>query len=123
MALDQAGNIYAGGVTGGAFPGQTLHSRQDFFIVKYDAVGNLIWVVQDGPNASGEIQLSGLAVDTLGNVYLAGNALGMLDGQGSDKTSGFLSKYTSNGIRQWTVVDDGFGCRSAIERICHRLDE
>jgi WD40 repeat protein len=68
IALDPHGNIYVTGRSIGSF------HFYDFATVKYDPAGNELWVAryQGAPNADDEA--TSLAVDSLGNVYVAGGS-------------------------------------------------
>jgi len=80
VATDKYGNAYETGyfqdtVTFGSF---TLSSfGQNIFIVKYNALGNVIWalqskIIKDSSNASG----NAITVDASGNIYVTGNFMG-----------------------------------------------
>jgi hypothetical protein len=69
VAVDGFGNIYAAG-SGGAFQGATA-DNYDAMWAKYDSDGNLRWFEKFG--TAGDDGLTGIAVDTLGHVYLSGN--------------------------------------------------
>ena len=82
-AVDRAGNIYIAGSTTGAFTGQNLFGGA--FLRKYDSDGNELWTRQFGLSYDAA---SSVAVDSSGNVYVAGDA--------------FLRKYDSGGNELWT---------------------
>jgi len=71
----------------GALPGQTSSGWDDVFVRKYDSLGNELWTRQFGSSA--DDHALGVAVDTSGNVYVAGYTEDTLPGQtfsGSDDT-------------------------------------
>jgi hypothetical protein len=100
VALDSSGNIYMAGETGGNLDGQTNAGRIDIFLAKYDSSGMKQWVRLLG--TAGSDRAYGVAVDSSGNVYLAGCVQGAVDGQsyagGNDIV---IAKYDSTGTRQW----------------------
>lgn len=78
IAVDGAGNIYLAGTFEGTAdfdPGAnvvelTSAGNTDVFVCKLDTAGNLLWAKAMG--GSGDEDVSGLAVDSTGNVYTAG---------------------------------------------------
>lgn len=82
---DKSGNIYLAG----AFSGQidfdptsatevrTSRGADDFFIAKFNTLGNLLWVNTYG--STGFDYINAMAVDNSGNIYVAGDFAGMLD--------------------------------------------
>ena len=85
LALDSAGNIYAGGVPVGG-PQNMLR--------KYDSSGTLLWSAGTSEPATGT-QLPGvyqIVLDASGNAYVVG-----IEGAKS-----FFKKYDSDGTLQWT---------------------
>lgn len=103
VAVDGAGNIYLAGSTLGVLPGLGNSSAggEDLILLKFDSSGALLWSRQFG--SVGSDVARGVAVDSGGNVYLAGSTLGGLEGNlnfgGEDL---FLIKYAASGARQWT---------------------
>jgi hypothetical protein len=101
VALDGAGNIYTAGDTLGSLPGQTSAGSWDAFVRKYDPNGKEIWTRQFG--TSDEDRARGVAVDSGGNFYIAGETGGSLPGQASaGKSDAFVRKYDPNGTEVWT---------------------
>jgi hypothetical protein len=101
LATDAAGNVYVSGYTTGSLYGPAQGNR-DYFLAKYDASGNFLWGRQDGTGQHD--QGWGAATDASGNVYVAGETGGSLDGnvyQGGLDI--FLSKYNPAGTRLWTT--------------------
>jgi uncharacterized delta-60 repeat protein len=99
IALDPAGNVYVTGLSAGS------GTDYDYATVKYDSSGEEQWVVRyDGP-ASGQDWPSTVALDSSGNVYVAGFSVG--SGTGSDYAT---IKYNSSGNQQWVQrYDHGAG--------------
>lgn len=112
LGLDRQGNLYVGGFTYGAFPGQRNAGDGDYFVAKLDSNGNLLWARQGG-SRGGEVALS-LAVGPDGSIYQVGITDGVLPGQ---KTYGgedfFLVKWDTRGnqafARQYGTERDDRG--------------
>ncbi len=101
VATDAAGNVYVSGYSTGPLYASPQGNR-DYFLAKYDAAGNLVWGKQVG--TSGHDQGWGVASDAAGNVYVAGETGGPMDGnvyQGGLDV--FVSKYNPAGTRLWTT--------------------
>jgi hypothetical protein len=70
IALDGSGDVY---VTGSS-QRTAFYSDYDYTTIKYDSAGQQQWVARyDGPGNAGE-QATGIAVDSSGNVYVAGSS-------------------------------------------------
>jgi len=110
IARDTKGNLYVGGFTYGAFPGQSNRGDRDYFLAKLDGQGNLLWVKQGG-SSGGEVTLD-VAFAPEGAIYLAGQTDGTLPGasrKGGDDA--FLVKFDLSGKLLWarqlgTPLDD-----------------
>jgi hypothetical protein len=131
---DASGNIYASGSTqslGGsviATPGSYQYnnfvlSGQYAFLVKFDSSGIRLWGTYYG---AGSESGNSCAVDSIGNVYLAGstgsisNTIIASPGchQSTPATSGsaFLAKFNSAGTRLWgTYYGEGSGYSCATD--------
>ena len=101
LSMDRSGNIYVTGSTEGGLDGNINLGSSDIILIKYDTNGNKQWTRQLGSKEwdAG----NGVAVDSSGNIYVAGETYGNLDGnvnQGSGDI--FLIKYDTNGNKQWT---------------------
>ena len=133
LAIDDSGYIYVGGHfydTADFDPGPlktTLVSKgdHDFFVAKYTANGELKWVRGSGGSQGDEI--SGVALDKQGNVYVGGSIHGSpVDfnernpGSVTYYTSvrdGFIAKYDRNGNYVWSRQlkgNDGDLCRNVV---------
>jgi hypothetical protein len=98
MVIDAAGNVY---VTGHSIGSGT---DDDFATVKYYSSGVEQWSVRyDGP-VGGLDNARAIAVDSSGNVYVAGFS----EGIGSDFDYAVV-KYDSLGAEQWVARYDGPG--------------
>lgn len=94
-------NIYGGGLF-------------DAFLVKFDSNGNRIWATYYG--GTGDDQATGLAIDSLGNVYMSGNTTsttgiasgGFQNALGSiGYEDAFIVKFDSSGNRIWATYYGG----------------
>jgi uncharacterized delta-60 repeat protein len=100
IVVDSAGNVY---ITGNS-PGET--SANDITTIKYNSGGQEQWVQRyNGPGNSddGTNGTNAIAVDSLGNVYVAGWSAG------TENTDYVVIKYNSNGDQQWAQRYNGVG--------------
>ena len=103
VAVDSAGNIYIAGDTLGSLPGQTSAGSYDAFVRKYDPNGKEIWTRQFGTPLPDVDTAAGVAVDSAGNIYIAGTAFGSLPRQAAlGLTDAFVRKYAPDGKEIWT---------------------
>ncbi|MEM6804412.1 MAG: T9SS type A sorting domain-containing protein [Bacteroidota bacterium] len=79
IALDKDKNILIGGqITGVAYfdgRGTGAHGQRDFFIAKYDSLGNILWVKKGGSWAAGGHGYDftdDIETDSAGNIYIGG---------------------------------------------------
>ncbi|MBX2964146.1 MAG: gliding motility-associated C-terminal domain-containing protein [Cyclobacteriaceae bacterium] len=115
LAVDASGNVFTIGfftTTADFDPGAgvlnlTSAGGRDVFITKFDPNGNLIWARQIG--GTGEDQGTAVAIDHLGNIYMAGTFNGTVDFDPGPATfnltaasgGGFLVKWDVNGNFLW----------------------
>ncbi|TAL61785.1 MAG: hypothetical protein EPN85_04025, partial [Bacteroidetes bacterium] len=115
VAVDAAGNIYAGGQYNAVpviFGSITLPNAGslDAFLVKYDASGNLLWAKSAG--GMYEDRCMATAVDASGNVYITGyfqdvsitfgsNTLTHVGPAGFGESNLFFVKYDASGNVLW----------------------
>jgi DNA-binding beta-propeller fold protein YncE len=98
MAFDPSGNIYVLGGSAGSGPGL------DYATVKYDSNGNQLWIARYNGPGNGDDEPDRVAVDPLGNAYVAGESTG--SGTGYDYAT---IKYDSNGNQLWVARYNGPG--------------
>lgn len=98
IAVDNLGNVYVSGSSVG------LGSDYDYALVKYNSNGEELWVSRyNGTNNSTDFA-RGIALDTLGNVYITGRSAI------ADKSYDYATvKYNSSGIEQWVRRYNGTG--------------
>ncbi len=102
VGLDGAGHVVVAGTTAGTFPGESAGGLTDAFVAQLDATtGALRWVRQVG---TAEAEAGSAAVDSSGDVVVAGSTRGTLpdqsNGGGADA---FVRKYDPAGTELWTV--------------------
>jgi len=99
VATDSSGNVYVTGGTKGGLDGNTSAGDTDLFVIKYNSSGTKQWTKQLG--TSGDDYANGVAVDSSGNVYVAGDTYGGLDGNNNAGNNDiFVVKYNSSGTKQ-----------------------
>jgi uncharacterized delta-60 repeat protein len=96
IALDGAGNIY---VTGRSWDTNT---HFDWVTIKYNSLGDTVWVKRMNGTYNWEDYASAIAVDSLGNVYVAGVTWNV-----STYIDYFTIKYDSIGDLKWSIFYDG----------------
>jgi hypothetical protein len=101
VTTDINGNIYVTGVTKGGLDGNSLIGNQDAFIVKYNSSGAKQWTKQFGV-VNKVTNNYGVALDSSGNIYLAGHTTGGLDGNTLSGIQDFyIAKYDATGTKVW----------------------
>ncbi len=105
ITMDASGNIIIAGYTGGTLAGTTNTGLYDLFVAKYDQSVTQLWISQRG--SIDDDQAWDLAVDSSGNVFVAGGTYNGLDGFANPDSTGFTSdlfivKYSASGAWQWT---------------------
>jgi len=103
IAVDQNGNVFVTGNSGGNLYGETNNGGDDCFLIKYDTNGSKQWTRLIGSiNADG---CNSIAIDQNGYVFVAGKAYQTVNGEThyGDK-DGLLLKFDFNGNLQWTKL-------------------
>ena len=122
IAIDSASSIYVAGSTHGSVDGATPAGDADIMLFKFAADGSVLWTRQYGSAETDSVQ--GLVVDSLDHVYVAGYTGGSLDGnQSAGKLDIYLSKFTPDGDKLWTVQlgtsEDDYAWGAAIDEDDH----
>jgi len=95
VAADAGGNAYVAGETTGALDG-TNAGGVDAFVRKYDATGTVDWTRQIGTDTSEAHPV--VAVDANGNIVVAGETVGELEGtNASGDWDAFIRSYNTGG--------------------------
>jgi hypothetical protein len=118
IAVDSSGNTYITGGTSDTFSGNTNAGNYDVFVAKYDSSGNQVWVKQFGTSSSDFG--SGIAVDSSGNAYIAGQTNGTFAGNtNAGSADMFIAKYDSSGnqvwVKQFGTSSGDFGSGIAVD--------
>ncbi|MEX2535530.1 MAG: SBBP repeat-containing protein, partial [Trueperaceae bacterium] len=99
VASDASGNVIVAGFTNGALDGASAGSV-DAFVRKLDGGGTPLWTQQFGTSASDSA--TGVASDVSGNVIVAGNTSGALEGSNAGSRDVFVRKLDVAGTPLWT---------------------
>jgi hypothetical protein len=107
VTADSLGNIFVTGNTRGSLGAETNGGIEDVFVAKFDSGGAIEWVSQlgdvtMGPDADGSDMVTGIALDSSGNIFVTGHTSGTLGGE----TNGggfdvFVAKFGSDGASEW----------------------
>jgi hypothetical protein len=101
VAVDHQGNVVVAGTTDGEFDGQSNQGGSDYFVTKYDRKGIKQWSRIVG--TAGFDSLSGAAIDSGGNIIVAGTTSGSFDTYtNAGITDVFVAKHGANGELLWT---------------------
>ena len=115
VAIDSSGNVFVAGYFYGTVvfnPGDPVSSRtsinQDSFLVKYNSSG-AYQSVKTFDASSGNTNTFTIAIDSSGNVYVAGQFSGTvvfnpgdpISSVTSSSNNGFLVKYNSSAVYSW----------------------
>lgn len=117
IVTDVSGNIYVSGTFKGAanfgnsITASSRNGSTDFFVAKYNANWQCLWVYNDGSN--GEDHINDIILDNSGSIYLAGYVSGTIAGGGVTPRGGLdgfvISLNTFTSKRQWISTFGGPG--------------
>ncbi|MEO8210093.1 MAG: SBBP repeat-containing protein [bacterium] len=96
VLVDNSGNVY---VTGNS---SVSGSGQDIVTIKYNAVGDQLWLKIYNGSDNGSDIANAMAIDAAGNVYVTGSA-------GNFSLDYVTIKYNSAGVVQFTSIYNGPG--------------
>ncbi|MGK5094554.1 SBBP repeat-containing protein [Deltaproteobacteria bacterium TL4] len=103
VSVDQQENVYVTGISGGDLDGLKNQGNNDVFLAKYDGSGQKLWTHLIGSPYLEDV--SGMAIDSSGNVYLTGETWGNFENQSNQGLSdAYLVKFNSNGAILWTQM-------------------
>src|SRR5215204_2989879 len=106
IAVDNQGNVYVTGNSNrvAVSPDNTIISIGDIKTIKYNKLGQQLWVATyNGPADLEDIGMS-IALDAAGNVYVSGTSE-----KASKNTDIVVIKYNNNGVEQWVSRYNGPG--------------
>lgn len=103
VITDASGNVFLTGWTDGNLNGETNAGDEDMFLVKYDALGNLLWTRLLGTSSLDRAY--SVTIDPSGNVIMTGRTGGNLDGMTNSGSQDIvLAKYDTDGTKIWTTL-------------------
>ena len=118
IAVDASGNIYIAGDFNYSTEGPTVRVTDRYpslFLSKYDAKGEVLW--RKNVLGTNSIEMSSIALDATGNIYIAGKfnsptiTFGSTSLKNADKAGYtqdlFLAKYDANGNVLWAKSAGG----------------
>ena len=109
VSVDASGNVYVAGDSRGNFDGKSNAGDRDMLLVKYNEAGEKQWSRLLG--SANHDDVTGVSIDTSGNVYVAGYSIDNFDGKSNTGFFDiFLVKYNGVGQKQWSRL---FGTTAA----------
>ena len=100
VATATDGSVYIDGLTN--------NGSTDSFVTKYKADGTKAWTRMVG--GVGYESSGSVATSADGSVYISGNTTNSIDGQtNSGNWDAFVTKYTADGTKVWTLLAGGAG--------------
>ncbi len=91
----------AGKTRGSVDNAATNRGGYDLFAARYSPSGSRLWTIQFGTAADDNV--TGIAVDDAGNVYVCGFTSGGMDGVPSfGGIDAFVVKFNDNGVKLWS---------------------
>ncbi len=98
VAANSSGDTYLCGWTLDSLGGPNL-GNYDCFIVKYDSGGTQVWARQFGTVHDDSVR--GIALDTNGDVLVAGSTMGSFGGVAFGDSDVYLVRFDESGDTQW----------------------
>ncbi len=101
LAVDAQGDAYVSGYTNNRMPPGDSIGAGDAVLAKVGGDGTLVWLRQFG--TTGSDYARGVALDATGNVFVAGDTNGTLEGAvyGGGDGDAFIAKYDASGDLVW----------------------
>ncbi|MCB1191818.1 MAG: SBBP repeat-containing protein [Leptospiraceae bacterium] len=120
VTVNSNDEIYVTGDTTGNLNGQTTVSgltNTDLFLIKYDSSGNTLWTQLLGVSGV-NTNARGIALDSSGNVYIAGYTQGNLNNETLTGTQDMaIAKYDGSGNLKGVKLLGIAGCTTAANAI------
>lgn len=102
LIMDSTGGVYVVGSTSDGLDGQPHAGGDDAYMIKFTTNGASEWTRLWG---SGDGDYPGtIASDNAGGLYVVGSTDGSFDGQTNQGRDAFLTKFTTNGTREWSRI-------------------
>jgi hypothetical protein len=98
VAPDAFGGVYVAGTSDGGLGGPNA-GLNDTWFARYDSAGNQLWIRSLGTNALD--QVSSVAADGSGGVYIGGTTGGSLAGTNAGSFDSWLARYDGAGNQLW----------------------
>ncbi|MEW6566477.1 MAG: SBBP repeat-containing protein [Spirochaetota bacterium] len=116
LAVDAGGNIIVAGPTMGNLSGSSA-GNSDLFVRKYDPKGTVLWTRRFGTIEFDDAKA--LAVDTGGNIIVAGDTGGNISDSSITNYDAFVRKYDFKGsvlwMRQFGTAEDDYTTAIAVD--------
>ena len=116
VTIASNGAIYISGYTSSDLDGQINSGAYDAFLSKYASDGTKQWTQLLGGSSWDKSNAVATASD--GSIYISGTTSGDLDGEiNSGDRDAFLTKYASDGTKQWTQLfsnEDGDSTSTSV---------
>jgi hypothetical protein len=108
VVSDNDDNVYIVGNTSVGLLGESQKGNYDYFVAKYDAIGNLLWIKQVG-STLGQILPKGIVLDNNKNLYLTGYTTVGISGESQKGNYDyFIAKYKESNLL-WTKQRGNIG--------------
>lgn len=129
MALDKHGNVLITGrmAKPAIFDNDTVNAS--IYVVKYDKDGNLKWATGPQNIPGGLTDISDIATDTSGNVYITGNYRGALafntdtvKSSNNTHTDSYVARYSPDGIPDWAISSSSILGGYGLSLICDQAN-
>ena len=99
--MNSAGDVFVTGSTKGSMDGNSNSGYRDIVLIKFSSSGAWQWTRQRG--TGGGDRGYGVAVNSEGDIFVAGDTKGSMDGNPNSGSYDIaLIKFSSTGDWQWT---------------------
>ena len=119
ISISSNGSVYVVGSTSSEFHDQSTvdWNRSDGFIIKYDSTGNREWTKFLGGSSYDDIE--GVVVAQDGSIYVTGDTEeGILGTGDAHQGAGHISKYNSDGTKEWSQLINSYQLDNAKAITC-----
>jgi len=117
ITVDKSGLVFVAGTTNGNLVGKMITGLQDLFISKFDMNGSMQWLQMRGITNQ-HTSATSVAVDSSGNVILAGDSCGGFDNiTATGICDLLLLKYDTNGNKNWAQMAGAVGAYTNVQSV------